>query len=73
MQGPTECTGRGKGDDQDPELPPDVDPFMSLGKDFERAQKSIVLSQEIKFWKHESKMLQVQLTKQKQAQVGLEK
>jgi hypothetical protein len=68
-----EYAGRGKVDDQDPELPPDVDPFMSLGQDFERDQKSIVLSQEIKSLKHESKMLQVQLTKQKQAQIGLEK
>jgi hypothetical protein len=46
---------------------------MFLGRDFERDQKIIVLSQKVKSLKHESKMLQVQLTKQKQAQIGLEK
>jgi predicted nucleic acid-binding Zn-ribbon protein len=46
---------------------------MSLGQNFECDQKSIILSQEIKSLKHEPKMLQVQLTKEKQAQIGLEK
>jgi hypothetical protein len=73
MQFLREYAGRGKVDGQDPQLPPDVDPFVSLSKDFEHDQKSMVLSQEIKSLKHETKMLQVQLTKEKQVQIGSEK